>query len=190
MSVLPNTTTKGADRRWPLYALVAVALLGLALGIEAFLRAESFSPGEEISSPGIRDVTLSAENSLYPPPDTSRFEGPPETIFVYLSVEDLPNVEDMEARFQRVGSGSVFSLLFGPGVGIEALDEQEDQLRQTGNGATGIVKFALKTESGEPVPPGNYTVEVYGPGLAGGEGDMDEEGAVAVRKSFVVEEKE
>jgi hypothetical protein len=190
MSVLPNTTTKRADRRWPLYALVAVALLGLALGIEAFLRAESFSPGEEISSPGIRDVTLSAENSLYPPPDTSRFEGPPETIFVYLSVEDLPNVEDMEARFQRVGSGSVFSLLFGPGVGIEALDEQEDQLRQTGNGATGIVKFALKTESGEPVPPGNYTVEVYGPGLAGGEGDVDEEGAVAVRKSFVVEEKE
>lgn len=183
MSVLPNTTTKGANRRWPLYALVAVVLVGLALGIEAFLRAESFSPGEEISSPGIRDMTVSAQNSLYPPPDTSRFEEPPETIFVYLSVEDLPGVEDMEARFERVGSGSVFSL-FGPGVGIEALDEQEDQLRQTGNGATGIVKFALKTESGEPVPPGNYTVEVYGPGLVG------EEGAVAARKSFVVEGEE
>lgn len=50
------------------------------------------------------------------------------------------------------------------------------------NGATGIMKFALKTTSGEPVPPGNYTVEVYGPGATGGEY------AVAARKLFVIEE--
>jgi hypothetical protein len=182
MSVLPNTTTKGADRRWPLYVLVAVALAALALGAEAFLRAENFLPGEEISSPGIRDVIVSSENSLYPPPDTAHFEEPPETIFVYLSVEELPDVENMEARVERAGSGSVFSLIFDQGAGIEVLDEQEDQLSTVENGATGIMKFALKTSSGEPVPPGNYTVEIYGAG------DTGEEDAVAARKLFVVEE--
>ena len=115
MNVLPNTTTKGAGRRWPLYALVTLALVALALGVEAFLRAEKFSPGKEIVSPGIRDIAVSSEDSLYPPPDTSRFEERPQTVFVYLSVEDLPSGEDMEARVERMGSGSVFSLLFGRG---------------------------------------------------------------------------
>ncbi len=182
MSVLPNTTTKGADRRWPLYVLVAVVLVALALGVEAFLRAENFLPGEDISAPGIRDVVVSPENSLYPPPDTAHFEEPPETIFVYLSVEELPSVEGMEARVERVESGSAFSLLFDLGASIEVLDEQEDQLSTGENGATGIMKFALRTTSGEPVPPGNYTVEIYGPGATG------EEGVVAVRKLFVIEE--
>jgi hypothetical protein len=44
------------------------------------------------------------------------------------------------------------------------------------------MKFALKTDSGDPVAPGNYTLEVHGPGEAGGED------AVAARKLFVVEE--
>ena len=181
--MLPNTTTKGADRRWPLYALVAVVLVALALGVEAFLRAENFLPGEDISVPGIRDVVVSQENSLYPPPDTARFEEPPVTIFVYLSVEELPDVEGMEARVERAESGSAFSLLFDRGTSIEVLDEQEDQLSTGQNGATGIVKFALATTSGEPVPPGNYTVQIYGPGATG-----EEENAVAVRKLFVIEE--
>jgi hypothetical protein len=180
MNVLPNTTTKGTDRRWPLYVLVAVVLATLALGVEAFLRAESFSVGEEISSPAIRDITVSAEDSLYPPPDEGRLEGGTETIFVYLSVEDLPTGEDMEARVERVTSGSVFSL-FAPGSGIEALDEQEDQLNSGSNGSTGILKFTLETRSGEPMPPGNYTVEIHGSGAGDGEG------AVAARKSFVVD---
>ena len=183
MTALPNTTTsKGATaRRWPLYVLVAAVLVALALGVEAFLRAENFSPGEEIISPSIRDIAVSAENSLYPPPDTSRFEGRPETIFVYLSVEGLPSGEEMEARVERAGSGSMFSLFFGQGAGLEALDEQEDHLSKGENGATGVVKFALKPSSGEPVPPGNYTVDIYGPG------GTDEEGAAAARKRFVVE---
>lgn len=183
MSVLPNTTTKGADRRWPLYVLVAVVLVALALGVEAFLRAENFLPGEDISAPGIRDVVVSPENNLYPPPDTTRFEVPPEIIFVYLSVEELPDVEGMEARVQRAESGSAFSLFFDRGTSIEVLDEQEDQLSTGENGATGIMKFALKTTYGEPVPPGNYTLEIYGPGTTG-----EEEGVVAVRKLFVIEE--
>jgi hypothetical protein len=182
VSVLPNTTTRGAHRRWPLYVLVAVVLVALALGVEAFLRAENFLPGEDILNPGIRDVVVSPQNSLYPPPDTAHFEEPPDTIFVYLSVEDLPRVESMEARVEREESGSAFSLLFDRGASIEVLDEQEDQLSTGENGATGIMKFAVKTTSGEPVPPGNYTVQIYGPDATG------EEDAVAVRKLFVIEE--
>ncbi|CAN5340611.1 hypothetical protein BH24ACT19_BH24ACT19_04900 [soil metagenome] len=182
MSVLPNTTTRGAGRRWPLYAIMAVALVALALGMEAFLREENFAPRKEIISTSVRDVIVSPENSLYPPPDTSRFQGPPETVFVYLSVDGLPSGEDMEARVQRAESGSLFRMFFGEEVGLEVLDEQEDQLSKTENGATGILKFALETNSGEPVPPGNYTVEVYSPGEDAGGGEL------AVRKSFVVEE--
>jgi hypothetical protein len=51
-----------------------------------------------------------------------------ETVFVYLSVEELPTEEDMEARVERVAFGSIFSLIFSPGPSIETLDEQEDQL--------------------------------------------------------------
>ena len=32
---------------------------------------------------------MSQQSSLYPPPDTARIEGRPETIFVYLRVEAL-----------------------------------------------------------------------------------------------------
>ncbi len=181
MSALPNTATKGAYRRWPLYVLAVVALVALALIVEAFLRAETFSPGEMVS-PGVRDVVVSGENSLYPPPDTNYFQQPPEAIFVYLSVEDLPSGEDMEARVERAWSGSVFSLLFSPGVGLEAVDEQEDQLSAGVDGATGILKFAFETSSGEPVPPGNYTLDVSSVGEdAGADGVM-------VRKSFAIEE--
>lgn len=181
MSALFNTSTKKkVIRRWPLYALAAAALVALALLVEAFIRAESFTPGrEDIISPAIQDIAVSPRDELYPPPDTSRFEGRPETVFVYLSVEGLPAGEGMEARVQRVGSSSAFSLLLGGEGGLEALDEQEDQLRSTENGATGIVKFALGTRSGDPVPPGNYTIDLlYGP---------ESDAAVAARKFFVVE---
>ena len=177
--MLPSTTTKAAGRRWPLFVLVAVALVALALLVEAFLRAEGFSPGEEISSPAIRDVSVSEQDSLYPPPDVGRFRERPQAIFVYLSVEDVPDVEDLEARVERSGSASAFSLLFGRGPRIGVVDEQEDQLSSGEGGASGIVKFALKTRSGEPVPPGNYTLEVRGEGSG--------EGVVLARKSFVVE---
>ena len=51
MNVLPNTTTKGTDRRWPLYVLVAVVLAALALGIEAFFTTETFSMGRRSPPP-------------------------------------------------------------------------------------------------------------------------------------------
>ena len=101
---------------------------------------------------------------------------------MYLSVGDLPGGEDMEARVERVESGSAFSLLFERGADLEALDEQEDYLRTGPNGVTGIVKFVLKTNSGEAMPPGNYTVNVYGARPA-----SEADGAVAARKFFLVE---
>jgi hypothetical protein len=76
MTTLPNTASKNAGRRWPLCVLVMVVLVALALGVEAFLRAEHFSPGEDCF-PSIRDVAVSQENSLYLPPDSARFEGRP-----------------------------------------------------------------------------------------------------------------
>jgi hypothetical protein len=123
---------------------------------------------------------VSTEDSLYPPPDTNRFEGRPETIFVYLSVEDLSSGEEMEARVERAESDSVFSLSFGRRPGLEALDEEEDHLRK---GVTGVVKFTLRTRSGEPVPTGNYTVNVYGSGTV----TQEDSRTVAARKFFVVE---
>ncbi|MDP9454467.1 MAG: hypothetical protein CYG60_23260 [Actinobacteria bacterium] len=180
MTALPNTKTKGAGRRWPLFVLFVVALVALALVLESFLRAEDFTPGEEIVSPSIRDVSVSAEDRLYPPPDVNYFGQRPEKVFVYLSVEDLPTGEDMRARVARSGSSSALSLLFGQEDEIQALDEQEDQLSSGEGGASGIVKFALQARSGDPLPPGNYTVEISD-GLGG------ESGAPAVRKSFVVE---
>ena len=87
----------------------------------------------------------------------------------------------MERRVERVESGPMLSLLFSPRPGIEVLDEQEDLLSSGSNGAIGILKFALQTRPGEPLPPDNYTAEIYGSGSGSGAG------AVAARKSFVVE---
>ena len=56
---------------------------------------------------------MSEEDSLYPPPDVSYFEGQPETVFAYLIVEGLPAGEDMKVRFEKIGTGSIFSLHLG-----------------------------------------------------------------------------
>lgn len=111
----PNTSTKGPSRRWPLYALAIVALAALSLCAEAFLRTETFSPGKEITSRSIRAIAASTEDGLYPPPDTNRFEEPPETILVYLSVEGLPSRKEMEARIQKYRLGLSILPLFRAG---------------------------------------------------------------------------
>jgi len=165
VSVIPKTTTKAKGarvRRWPVYALVALALVALALVVEAFLRAENFAPGEEISSPAVRDVAVSAENSLYPPPDVGSFGWRPETVYVYLSVEDLPLAEEeaLQAEVERRGSRPLFGLLWGGGGDLRLSDSGEDRINLGENGATGVVKLVLETRSGEPLPAGNYTVSV------------------------------
>ena len=77
---------------------------------------------------------MNAESSLHPPPDVGRLEGPPEAVFVYLSVEELPSGEDMEVRakgmrwrparssWSRSNLGS--ALLSGPFGGAEASRQQ------------------------------------------------------------------
>jgi hypothetical protein len=57
-------------------------MAALALGVEAFLRAENFSVGAEVSSPAVRDITVSAEDSVPARPDEGRFEGETKTVFV------------------------------------------------------------------------------------------------------------
>lgn len=190
MTALPETRSRGAGRRWPLWVLVLVALVALALLVEAFLRAENFSPGEEVRSPGIRNIAVSDKDALYPPTDVGRFTSPPEVVFVYLSVENAPADKDMEVRVRRSASASAFALLFRREPEVIAVDEQEDQFSGgEGGGASGVVKFALKTRSGEPVPPGNYTLEIYGLPADSGDGGSGEGSGErpAVRKSFVVE---
>jgi hypothetical protein len=63
---------------------------------------------------------VNAENSLYPPPDVGRLEGPPETVFVYLSVEELRSGEDMEVRSKgmrwRLASSSWSRSNLGPSL--------------------------------------------------------------------------
>jgi len=56
-------------------------------------------------------------------------------------------------------------------------------LRKGTSGATGVVTFTLRMRSGEPVPTGNDTVNVYGSGTVTQENGH----TVAARKFFVVE---
>jgi hypothetical protein len=167
---MPKTTTKGGGRprRWPVYAVVVLSLVALALVVEAFLRAEGFAPGEEISTPAVRDVAVSAENSLYPPPDVGRFGWRPRAVYVYLSVEDLPAGEDepLSATVERTASRPALRLLpgleglFGGDTGLVLADSGEDRIERGENGATGVVKFVLTDRSGGPLPAGNYTVSI------------------------------
>ena len=55
---------------------------------------------------------MSAEDSFYPP-NTGRFDERRETIFGYLSVEELTMGEDTKARVERVGPDSIFSFSGG-----------------------------------------------------------------------------
>ena len=56
-------------------------------------------------------------------------------------------------------------------------------MRKGTSGATGVVTFTLRMRSGEPVPTGNDTVNVYGSGTVTQENGH----TVAARKFFVVE---
>jgi hypothetical protein len=115
--------------------LVAAALAALGSRRRSLLEGGGLLARRGDRRSRIQDAAVSAENSLYPPPDTGRFEEPPGTVYATSSVEDLPSGEGMEARVERKESGSEFPLLFGRGAGLEALDEQEDQLRKGPNGA-------------------------------------------------------
>ena len=177
--MLPETATKKADRRWPGYALAAMALAGLLLVAAASVRNESFTPGEELYAQGFEDVAVSTEDTSYPSSDVLRFDRRPEVVYVYLAVEDLPRGRDLEARVERSGRQSALSWLLSGGDGLEVSDGEKEHLGPSGGGVTGVVKFAVRAESGRPLPPGDYTVSIY---------VSEEARDAAARKYFVIQD--
>lgn len=160
-----------------MYVLAGLALLALGLFAESVLRSASFSPGKEVSAEGLEDVLVSAENNPYPPSDVGRFTNPPERVYVYLVVDG--RTQDFKARVRREGSESLISRVFPRGPEVVAVDGRPERLSATGSGVSGVTRFTVKTASGEQLPAGNYTVEVY---PAGG----DAVGEPAAVKSFIV----
>ena len=140
----------------------------------------NFSPGEELISPGARDIAVSQEDKVYPASDRLRFGGGAEVVYVYLRVEDFAAYEDLEARVGRTSRVSALARLFGGGGELVVSKEGEERLSVTYGGASGVVKFAVRPGSGGRLPSGNYTVEVYA--TAGGAGAK----SVVARKYFVV----
>ena len=180
MSLLPETATRKGDRRWPWYVLAAMAIAALSfVGVE-LLRGGGFSPGEEMNAPGFEDIAVSAENTSYPASDVLRFDERPEVLYVYLVVEDLQGGRNLEARIERSGTQSLMGWLLEGGDDLEVSDEQEELLRPSGDGVSGVVQFVVRTASGEPLPAGDYTVSVY----ARQDGAAARE--AAARKYFVI----
>jgi hypothetical protein len=176
VSVLPDT--RKVDRRWPGYALAVMALGALSLLAMTLLRGGSFSPGEELRAPAFEDIAVSTEDTAYPASDVMRFDGRPEVVYVYVVVEDLPEGSDLEARIERSGGRSALSWLLSGASGLQVSDEREEHLGPSGEGVSGVVKFAVRTESGEPLPAGDYTASIYA-APSGGED-------AAARKYFVI----
>jgi hypothetical protein len=162
VSVLPDTATKRTHRRrWPGYALAAVGLAALLLAAVALLQERSFSPGEKLYAPGFEDIAVSTEDASYPSSDALRFDLRPEVVYVYVAVEDLPRDSDLDARVEHSSRESALSQLLGGGESIEVLDGREERLGPSGDGVSGVVKFAIRAEAGELLPAGNYTVSIY-----------------------------
>jgi hypothetical protein len=122
---------------------------------------------------------VSLEDTSYPSSDVLRFDRRPEVVYVYLAVDDLPRGRDLEARVERSGSHSALSWLLSGGDGLEVSDGREEHLGPSGGGVAGVVKFAVSTESGEPLPPGDYTVSIYA---------SQEARDAAARKYFMIQD--
>jgi hypothetical protein len=180
--VLPETATRKVDRRWPWYALAVMGLAAMLLAAAALVRGWSFVPGEKLYAKGFEDVAVSTEDTAYPPSDVLRFEHRPEVVYVYLAVEDLPRGADLEARVERSGSQSALAWLLVGRDGLVVSDGQEEHLGPSGGGVAGVVKFAVRTGSGEPLPAGEYTVSIY----AAGQGAMTAN--LAARKYFLIQD--
>jgi hypothetical protein len=130
-------------------------------------------------SSGAKDIAVSQEDKVYPTSDRLSFDGGPEVVYVYLRVEDIATYEDLEARVGRTSRVSALGRLLGGG-GLVVSKEGEERLSVTYGGASGVVKFAVRSGSGGRLPSGNYTVAVYA--ASGGAG----ENSVVARKYFVV----
>jgi hypothetical protein len=174
----PDTTTdkgRGRPSRAPVLAAVGLGVVMVAVAVS--LWPDNFSPGETLISPGARDIAVSREDTTYPDSDALRFDESPEAVYVYVRVEDLDE-GDLEARAGRTAKDSVLGRVIGDG-GIRVVGRSDRPFGVSGEGVSGVLKFAVLPDSGARLPAGNYTVEVYN-GAGGKEG-----GALA-RKDFVV----
>ena len=88
-------------------AAVCFGVLLVAAVVSVWPR--DFSPGEELISPGAKDIAVSQEDKVYPTSDRLRFDGGPEVVYVYLRVEDFATYEDLEARVGRTSRVSAQS---------------------------------------------------------------------------------
>ena len=176
MKAIPDTTTdKGGGRpsRAPVLAAVGLAVVMVAVS----LWPDNFAPGETLISPGAQDIAVSREDTTYPGSDALRFDERPGEVYVYVRVEDLDD-GDLEARVGRTAKDSVLGRVMGDG-GIRVVGRSDKPLGVSGEGVSGVLKFAVLPDTGGRLPAGNYTVEVYN-GAGGAEG------GVLARKYFVV----
>jgi hypothetical protein len=176
LKAFPDTTTDKGGRRPSRAPVLAAVGLGVVM-VAVSLWPDNFSPGETLISPGARDIAVSQEDTTYPDSDALRFDERPEAVYVYVRVEDLDE-GDLEARAGRTAKGSVLGRVMGDG-GIRVVSRSDRPLGVSGEGVSGVLKFAVLPDSGARLPAGNYTVEVYN--RAGGA-----EGGALARKYFVV----
>ena len=136
--------------------------------------------GEELISPGAKDIAVSQEDKVYPASDRLRFDRGPEVVYVYLRVEDFATYEDLEARVGRTSRVSALGRLFGGGGDLVVSKEGEERLSVTYGGASGVVKFAVRPGEGRAAA----FRRLHGGGLRriGRAG----ENSVVARKYFVV----
>ncbi len=181
MTPLPTTKQASSEsRRVSWFLTGALVLAGLAVLVWAF-GGGSFEPGENMKAKGVKDVAVSEEDTLYPPSDVLRFSEAPAVVYVYVAVEGLPSGVELEASVQRSGRESVLGWLFSGAGDIEVVDEQEDQLTPAETGVAGVIKFALRTRSGESLPAGNYTVVIRRSGADVNKNEV-------ARKLFIIRE--
>jgi hypothetical protein len=160
--------------------LAAVCFGFLLLAVVVSILPGDFSPGEELISPGAKDIAVSEVDKVYPTSDRLRFDAGSKVVYVYLRVEDFATYEDLEAKVGRASRVSALGRLSGGGGELIVSKEGEERLSVTYGEASGVVKFAVRPGSGGRLPAGNYTVAVYASSGGGGEN------SVVARKYFVV----
>lgn len=181
MRSLPETAHHRSPRQrtyWPMVALVGILAVVLAAGVISLFRGGGgFETGESVTSTGVQDIVVSGEDSLYPPPDVDTFSVSPEVLRVYLIVEGMSD-ERLEASVVRADRATVLSWLFASDEELKVGGEAEERLVRDDGTVSGMIKFSVRSASGEPVSPGDYTVSVSQAG---------DESPIAT-KSFVVSE--
>ena len=180
--MLPDTTTHGRGGRGRAGLLVAgILLIALVLTVALSLGRQGSLPGEEIGDPGVEDIAVSPEAVPYPESDSTRLGGHHRIAYVYVRVEGLYAAGVLGARVERSGRTSALARFFG-GDALRVVDREEDRLGASGDGVSGVVRFAVREASGGPLPAGRYTVEVYA--------DGGEKRAVVAREYFVVGDRQ